>query len=79
MFCGFVSGSVIINVISWTCMLKLLYTMAHIRILLLYNTVNYEPCRSVALQLGVVLVTEKDILEDIAGLHTFLRYESIYV
>ena len=34
-FCGFVSGSVIINVISWTRMLKSLHTMAHIRILLL--------------------------------------------
>ena len=56
--------------------------MAHIRILLLeegYYTTNYKPCRSAALQLGVVLVTEKDILEDIAGLHAFLRYESISV
>ena len=58
-------------------MLKPLHTMAHIRILLLeesYYTTNYVPCRSAALQLGVVLVTEKDILEDIAGLHEFLRY-----
>ena len=63
-FCGFVSGSVIINVISWTRMLKPLHTTAHIRILLLeesYYTTNYEPCRSAALQLGVVLVTEEDI------------------
>ena len=50
-------------------MLKPLHTMAHIRIILLleesYYTTNYEPCRSAALQLGVVVVTEKDILEDI--------------
>ena len=55
-------------------MLKPLHTMAHIRILLLeesYYTTNYEPCRSAALQLGVVLVTEKDILEDIASTHSF--------
>ena len=73
MFCGFVSGSVIINVISWTRMLKPLHTMAHIRILLLeesYYTTNYEPCRSAALQLGVVLVTGKDILEP-ACTHSF--------
>ena len=55
-------------------MLKPLHTMAHIRILLLeesYYTTNYEPCRDAALQLGVVLVTEKDILEDIACTHSF--------
>ena len=48
--------------------------MAHIRILLLeesYFTTNYKPCRSAALQLGVELVTEKDILEDIACAHSF--------
>ena len=74
MFCGFVSGSVIINVISWTRMLKPLHTMAHIRILLLEEscyTMNYKPCQSAALQLGVVLVTEKDVLEDIACTHSF--------
>ena len=63
-------------------MLKPLHTIAHIRILLLkesYYTTNYEPFRSAALQLGVALVTEKDILEDIAGVHAFLCYESIYV
>ena len=62
-------------------MLKPLHTMVHIRILLLeesYYITNYEPFRSAALQLGVVLVTEKDILEDIAGMHAFLRYKSIY-
>ena len=56
------------------CVLKPLHTMAHICILLLeesYYTTNYEPCRSAALQLGVVLVTEKDILEDIACMHSF--------
>ena len=52
-------------------MLKPLHTMAHIRILLLeesYFTTNYELCRSAALQLGVVLVTEK---EDIACMLSF--------
>ena len=74
MFCGFVSGSVIINVISWTRMRKPLHTMAHIRILLLeesYYTTNYEPCRSAAMQLGVVLIMEKDVLEDIPCTHSF--------
>ena len=55
-------------------MFKPLHTMTHIRILLLeesYYTTNYEPCRSAPLQLGVVLVTEKDILEDIACTHSF--------
>ena len=63
-------------------MLKPLHTMVHIRILLLeesHYTMNYEPCRSAALQLGVVLVTEKDILKDIASTHSFAmkayRYE----
>ena len=32
---------------------------------------NNEPCRSVALQLGAVLVTEKDILKDIACTHSY--------
>ena len=36
-----------------------------------YYTTNYEPSRSAALQLGVVLVTEKDILEDIACTYSF--------
>ena len=31
-FCGFISGSVIINVISWMCMLKTLHNIAHINI-----------------------------------------------
>ena len=60
-------------------MFKPLHTMAHIRILLLeesYYTTNYEPCRSAPLQLGVVLVTEKDILEDIACTHSFAMTES---
>ena len=55
-------------------MLKPLHTMVHIRILLLeesYYTMNYKPCRSAALQLDVVLVMEKDILEDIACTHSF--------
>ena len=55
-------------------MLKPLHTMAHIHILFLeesYYTTNYEPCQSVGLQPGVVLVTEKDILEDIACTHSY--------
>ena len=75
-FCGFAPGSVIINIISWKRVLK---PLVHIHTLFLeesyYYTTNYEPCQSVALQLYVVLVTEKDILEDIAFL--FLCYESI--
>ena len=74
-FCGFALGSVIINVISCTHVPEPLHTMAHIHILFLeesyYYTTNYEPCRSVALQLGVVLVTEKDILKDIACTHSY--------
>ena len=70
-FCGFIPGSVIINVINWTHVLKsCLNHCISWHILFLEEsssyTMNYEPCRSVALQLGVVLVTEKDILEDIA-------------
>ena len=53
--------------------------MAHIQILFLeesyYYTMNYEPCRSVALQLDVVLVMEKDILEDLACMHSFAMKE----
>ena len=53
-FCGFVSGSVIINVISWTRVLKTLHTMAH-NYMCIYtyslkkaiNIVNYKPCRNV--------------------------------
>ena len=56
-------------------MLKPLHTMAHIYILFLEESYNYatnhEPCQSIALQLGVVLVTEKDILEDIACTHSY--------
>ena len=62
--CGFASGSVIINVISWMCVLKTLRTMVHIQIFLkeIYcYTTNYKPCLSVALQLGAVLVTEENI------------------
>ena len=63
-------------------MLKPLHTMAHIHILFLeesYNyTTNYEPCRSAALQLGVVLVMEKDILEDIACTHSHSFAVKVY-
>ena len=75
MFCGFVSGSVIINVISWTRVLKPLHSMAHLRILLLEEshctmiTIHAEVL--CCIQLGVVLVTEKDILENIACTHSF--------
>ena len=69
MFCGFVSGSVIINVISWTRMLKPLHTMAHIRILILEESIVQRLLLR-CMQLGVVLVTE-DILEDIACTHSF--------
>ena len=46
-FCGFVSGSVIINVISWTRALKALHTKAHIHVFFKEGfcyTMNYEPC-----------------------------------
>ena len=56
-------------------MLKPLHTMAHIRILLLeesYYTTNYEPCRSTALQLGVVLYSNGGYTrEDIDCTHSF--------
>ena len=54
---------------------KPLHSMAHIRILLLEEshcttiTNHAEVLR--CMQLGVVLVTEKDILEDIAFTHSF--------
>ena len=56
-------------------MLKPLHSMAHIHILLLEEshctmiTNHAEVLR--CMQLGVVLVTEKDILEDIACTHSF--------
>ena len=79
-FCCFVSGNVIINVISWTRVLKPLHTMAHIRILLLeesYYTTNYEPYQSAALQLGVVLRSNGEGYTRGYSLHAFLCYESI--
>ena len=53
--------------------LKHCIPMAHIQIFLIESycyAMNYKPCQSVKLQMGVVLVTEKDILEDIACTHS---------
>ena len=65
-FCGFVSGSLIINIISWMCALKILHIMARIHIFLKESycyTMNYEPSQSIVLQLVLLLVMEKDILQ----------------
>ena len=79
MFCGFVSGSVIINIISWTRVLKPclnhcipwnIYTYYYLKKAIVQRITNHAKALR-CMQLGVVLVTEKDILENIACTHSF--------
>ena len=81
-FCGFVSGSVIINVISWIRVIK--PSLNHCipwHIYAYYYTLRkpyYEPCRSTALQLGVVATSNQEEYTRGYSLHTFLCYENIW-